>query len=261
MAPLQTLRKLIEQQEYELLLESCETYWREQPDPAILGIHSFACTMLGKNEQALEYLDQARAHQPELDADALTDLVAALIVVEQVDTAIEILDSILAANPRHSLALGRRAYCFFTQNKLAQAEEYFDRSAQLEPTKIAVLDHLAGIIMTRQGYEEAQSVIQQGLEQLAAQRTGMPDALYCGYWRSLTGMQFKLWVATEQFPTAQGWFAAQLHTLTEDDFVHALAQYRGYLTEAGLTSQADDILQEHQSHYPNSLPGTSPGTP
>ncbi|MEH6591534.1 MAG: tetratricopeptide repeat protein [Halioglobus sp.] len=192
MDSLEILRKLIEQQQYESLLELCEKYWDQQPDPAILGIRSFACTLLGKNEQAHAFLSQALQHQQDLDADALTDLVAALIVQEEVDTAIDILDSLLATNPRHSLALGRRAYCYFVQGDLKKAEEYFERSAQIEPTKIAVLDHLARIILTRKDYQKAASVIQQGFQQLAVQREDMPAALAQGYWQSLTDMQSEI---------------------------------------------------------------------
>jgi tetratricopeptide (TPR) repeat protein len=192
MDSLQILRKLIEQQQYELLLESCDKYWQQRPDPAILGIRAFACTLLGKNEQARGFLSQALEHQQELDTDALTDLVAALIVADKVDAAIDILDALLASNPRHSLALGRRAYCYFVQGNLEKAEEYFERSAQIEPTKIAVLDHLARIILIRKDYEKAGSVIQQGLAQLAAQRDDMPADLVEGYWRSLTGMQHEI---------------------------------------------------------------------
>jgi tetratricopeptide (TPR) repeat protein len=253
MDSLEILRKLIEQQQYELLLASCEKYWDQQPDPAILGIRSFACTLLGKNAQAATLLAQARQHQAELDADALTDLVAALIVVDEVDAAIDILDALLATNPRHSLALGRRAYCYFAQGKLEKAEEYFERSAQIEPTKIAVLDHLASIILIRQDYSKADAVIQQGLEQLAAQRAGMPAALVQGYWQSLTGMQFQVWVATGEFLTAQGWFQKQLHTIDEDDFVQAVLAYSQQLREASRHSQAEAVLYEYAKHYPNGL--------
>jgi hypothetical protein len=58
MNSLQILGKLIEQQQYELLLQHCETFWQDKPQPAILGIGSFACTLLGKNEVAPACLAQ-----------------------------------------------------------------------------------------------------------------------------------------------------------------------------------------------------------
>ncbi len=192
MKPLDILRKLIEQQQYDVLRDSCEKFWHDSHHPAILGVWSFACTVLGEKEQALEYLAQARSHQKELDDDALTDLVAALIVLEDIDAAIEILESILASNPSHSLATARRGYCHLQKNELAKAEQYFERSAQLEPTKIAVLDHLASILITRMDYDRAEEVVRQGLYQLAQQRNDMPDDLVEGYFQSLTDMQLQV---------------------------------------------------------------------
>ena len=58
MDSLQILRKLIEQQQYQLLLQSCETFWQDKPQPETLSIWPFAFTLPGKNEEALAYLAQ-----------------------------------------------------------------------------------------------------------------------------------------------------------------------------------------------------------
>jgi tetratricopeptide (TPR) repeat protein len=133
MTRLQLLRQFADQQQFAELKALARACWSETGEPGTLPLLALAQAQLGERGEAAQLGETCRSRIGELDNDARVDLAAVDCLFWRIDEAIELLEHVLAAEPEHSLALARLAWCRMQQGQLDEARTLYQRSAKLAP--------------------------------------------------------------------------------------------------------------------------------
>ncbi len=258
MSTLSVLRKLAERQQYLDLIEAGTSCWAQSQDLAILPLLAQAHAHLGERQRANEILVRAFGSSRELDGYARVDAAAALVVLQRVNEAIPLLEQALVEEPNYALGLARLGYCRMLQMDLASAQVLLQQAADIEPERLPVLVVLAQVHLLQTQLPLAQVALEKGREALSQSLDELPTELYQQYWHQLNGMQFQLWVAVDDFASAEQRLEdlALEHKeghLEERDFVMCLERYSRLLAERNLQHQAEDILREYLRQFPQNV--------
>ncbi len=250
---LHILRKLADHQRYSELKETCQDFWDETQDPAILPLLALAYAHLGQKQKAEEKYIQAEKHQDEFDVHSMVDSAAVLIVMQRFDDAIQLLKQALAQHPQHGLGLGRLGFCFMARGDLESARDLFQKALNIEPERIPILTNLAHVHFQQSNYDLALQLVDRGFQTLEQIAGDLPEDVRQLHSHSLTAMQLQVRVTREQFAFVEKWLQESSENLAEDEFIHWLIQYSRLLAEMDLHPQAMDILREYFKKYPHNV--------
>ena len=256
MKELTLLRQLAENQKYPTLLELAQSLWHNSHNPAILPLLAIANAHMGFKENAQALYHQSIENFEELDCDARCDLAAVLIVMLRTDEAIEMLNHVLVEQNKHPLALARLGYCYLICGSLAEAQDYFQRSLEIVPQRLAVHRNLITIYMAKNELCQAQNQLDSAIQVLSNKQHALDHELYQQYWLQLYTTQLQLWVTQGLFAPAEEWLTQlglqqQAGNCEEALLVHCVKSYSQLLAENDLHHQAADILREFLKRYSN----------
>ncbi|WJG09309.1 sulfotransferase [Aliiglaciecola sp. LCG003] len=255
---LRLLRKLADQQQYSELRELSQSIWHETQDPAVLPLLALSHGLLGDTLQAEQTFEQAQLYQTELDLDSLVDLAAVCILMQQLDSAVALLDHVVTQQPEHALALARLGQCRMHEENAEAAQNLFKQAFELEPQRIAVAILLIHLQLDDSHYEAAQATLHQAYEALAQISAELPDGLNQQHLQQLQDLQIRLWVEQQEYAFAERWLQEQFAALQQDeiskaDFIHRLSHYAQLLAGHDLHQQAEEILREYLKSLPHNI--------
>ncbi|MDQ6962465.1 MAG: sulfotransferase [Mariprofundaceae bacterium] len=248
MNSLSILRNLYAQQQYQALKDACLAERNHDLATRILLV--LACVNLGELDGVEDRFQHILEQESELDDDALCDLAAAFIVRSQLDEAMQRLNTVLANQSQHALALARLALCHLMMDELELARDCFSRSADLEPGRIVVWTNLAAIQCQFEQYEQAQHSIDQGRHQVELQADNLSDLLSKQYRERLRALQLQLWIETEQQAEAEHWFEILDEHQDEEQSEHWRNLYAKMLAERDLHDEAVEVIRAGLKQYP-----------
>ncbi|ABM04552.1 sulfotransferase containing TPR domain [Psychromonas ingrahamii 37] len=254
MNELNILRKMAEQQQHGPLKEMAESLYQQTENPAILPLLATACAHLGLKQQTEIRYEQAFESLAELDCDGRCDLAAVLIVMQRLEQANSMLTEILIEQPMHALAYARLGYCCLLQDNLSSAQQHFEQSLALQPSRLVVHGNLLNLYLNQAHYQQAQGQLDEAFEQLEQQYDELLTGIYQQYWLQFNTVQLQLWLKNEDFAQAEDWLQQlceqqQAGECEEALFIHCLKQYSRLLAESDLHQQASDILREYFKQY------------
>ena len=251
-------RKLIDRQQFRLVLDQLDGEWADTRAPDFLVLRALAHAQLGQLAQVESLFHQIHPLRNQLDINAQVDWAAVLLLLNRLEEAEQLLAQALERQTDHDLALARAGYCAMVQGRFAEAEGYLQDSLALAPQRVLVWNNLAAVAAQQQNWPLAQWAIDRGTEYLYS-TSGLPDTVL-NHWRDLlTLSQLQLWVGSEQFAAAEAWLQEQLsaqqnHVLSEEQFAQWLVEYSQLLAQADRHAQAEECLREYREHFPRNRP-------
>lgn len=254
MTPLHLLRQLADQQQFAELKLTAASCWAETGDRQVLPLLALAHAQLGERGEAAQLGETCRSRIGELDNDARVDLAAVDCLFWRINEAIELLEPVLAAEPKHSLALARLAWCRMQQGQLAEARTLYQRSAELAPHRLPVWSALARLYLEAGESVAAQSALDTAIERLSEQSDVLPAPAIEAFTAQLRGLQLEIWVSAGQIAQAEQWLEARRESLPEETWVALVLGYANLLAGRDRHSEAEEGLRTALKHYPENLP-------
>ena len=239
------LRRLVEQRQFELLLDACSPSLTQHPAEHVLW--ALACAHLGDAQaarHALSVLDVSA-----LDLDARVDLAAVHLLLGDTDTAQALLTAALTEAPEHSLLLARLAACHVLRQESDTARQLYEQSLALQP-RILVFEHLLHLYLQRGELTHAEHTLAEAQAFWAHERAHWPEAQAAWHSQQLRSLRLDLWLANEGFAAADAWLDEQQSELAEEPWCDLLGSYGQRLAELGRHAQAEDTLRRGLRHYP-----------
>lgn len=240
------LRRLVEQRQFELLLEACSPSAAQYPAEHVLW--ALACAHLGDTQaawQALSVLDVST-----LDLDARVDLAAVHLLLGDTDAAQALLIAARAEAPEHSLLLARLAACHVQRQESEAARQLYEQSLALQP-RILVFEHLLLLYLQSAELAQAERTWAEADAFWAGEQVHWPEAQAAWHTQQLRGLRLDLWLAAEGFAAADAWLDAQQVVLEEEPWCDLLGCYALRLAERGRHAQAEEALRRGLRHYPS----------
>lgn len=245
MNSLPLLRRLVEQRQFELLLDACSPSLTQHPAEHVLW--ALACAHLGDAQAARDALSVLDVSA--LDLDARVDLAVVHLLLGDTDTAQALLTAALTEAPAHSLLLARLAACHVQRRELDTARQLYGQSLALQP-RILVFEHLLHLYLQSAELAHAERTLAEAEAFWAHERVHWPEPQAAWHTRQLQGLRLDLWLANEGFAAADAWLDEQQAALAEDDYCALLTGYAQRLAERGRHAQAEDALRRALRHYP-----------
>jgi len=253
------LRTLSEYQQYEALRAACETRWYEHQSVSVLPLLAIAYHHLGEvklAEQTYQQLLDIQQSQEPLDLDTGVDFAALLLVRGDVEQAQKMLTNLLEQDPKHSLALARLGFCYFSAGELVAAQACYARSVLIAPKRIVVHHHLITLYLQQQHYEHASVAIEDAFSVLATLEETLPEMIFQQYLAQLDNAQLQCWVAMQQLAFADSWLdellaLQQAQQLSETDYIAWVLVYARLLAEQDQHDQAQVLLKQNLKHFPD----------
>src|SRR5262245_16811466 len=133
MEPLTLLRRLAEQRNYSAVRGACLDL--DSSDPGVQVLSILADAQLGDTCAARHALGSL--NRVTLSLDARVDLAAIYMVLDELDSALAILEAAQRENEGHALLLARLAWCRAQQGRNDEAFALYQRSLCLRPSLAA----------------------------------------------------------------------------------------------------------------------------
>jgi len=240
------LRRLVEMQQFDALHEAC--YSLPVISPAEQVLLALAQAHLGQPEaarQALMALDPAT-----LEVDARVDLAAVHLRLGECDAAQALLEATRPEAPDHALLLARLAACYVQHQRGEEAIPLYECSLRLQP-RIAVYQPLLRLYLQSEALPQAEETLAAADLYWAGEREHWPASQAALHDQQLRGLRLELWLARDDFVSADAWLDARHAELAEDDYCGLLTGYAQRLAERGRHAQAEDALRRGLWHYPD----------
>lgn len=242
---LSLLRRLVDMRQFEALYEAC--YSLSALSPAEQVLLALAHAHQGQTEaarQALTALVPAT-----LDVDARLDLAAVHLLLGELDAAQALLEATRIAAPDHSLLLARLAACYAQRQRGEEAIALYQDSLRLQP-RITVYQPLLRLYLQSENLSQAGETLAAADVFWAGEREHWPAPQAALHDQQLRGLHLELWLAREDFASADAWLDARYAELEGDDYCGLLTGYVQRLAERGRHAQAEDALRRGLRHYP-----------
>lgn len=239
------LRAMAEHMQYAQLLESGKQYWQHTNDHHVLPLLVVASTHLDNEAAAKTYFQESTRYTEQFDIASSLDFASALISLNKILHAKSVLDNILAQHPHHPLAIARRAHCAMLECEWNAAQQLFEQSLSLQPTRLQTYLALSHIYVQHDRNDKAQKIIEQGQHELACISHQMPPSSHYEFGRLFAKQQLFLWVEDHQYARIEDWLETINKSHNEHDFVAYLKEYTRHLFDHNEHQQAQEIL----NHY------------
>jgi len=249
MNSLSLLRRLVEQRQFESLLEACGAAAPQQRGERVLL--ALAHAHMGDAPSArhcLESLDPT-----ELDTDARVDLAAVKLLLGDVGEAMWVLEAARPEVPGHALLLARLATCRWQCDDLAAAQALYEQSLALQP-RILVFEQLLRLYLQGGALHPAEQWLAQAEAFWELERAQWPQPQAVWHDQQLRGLRLELWLAADNLAAADAWLERHQAQLSEEEWCALLQDYALRLAERAQHAMAEDMLRRGLKHYPEQLP-------
>lgn len=251
MNSLSLLRRLVEQRQFESVLEACGA--AASHDPGAQVLQALAHAQLGDGQAARAALRLLEPqHMAALDADARVDLAAVQLLLGDLDDAVRLLEAMRAEAPAHALLLARLATCRWQQQELTAARALYEQSLDLQP-RMLVFQQLLRLYLQAGENQRAEHRLQQAQAFWAGERAHWPQPQAAAHDQQLRGLRLELWLAAGDLAASDAWLDAQQAQLGEHDWCELLQGHALRLAERAQHAAAEDMLRRALKHYPEHL--------
>ncbi len=247
------LRQLADQQQYELLQANAQGYLDETGDHQALPLLALAHAHLGARNEAEAVLARVQAAADPLQLDARVDLAGVYCLIGRVDEAEALLESALASEPGHALALARLAWCRLQQGKPDAARRLYQDSAERAPERLPVWCALVRLYLQAGDYPAAQLALDSAIGRLEALADTLNETAVAGFTAQLRGVQLEIWLSTGQVAQAEQWLEQRRETLAEGEWTALVLDYSNLLAGGDQPAEAEEALRHALKHYPHNL--------
>lgn len=231
--------------QFEALYEAC--YSLSALSPAEQVLLALAHAHQGQTEAARQAL--AALVPAALDVDARLDLAAVHLLLGELDAAQALLEATRIAAPDHSLLLARLAACYVQRQRREEAIALYQDSLRLQP-HITAYQQLLRLYLQSEDLSQAGETLAAADIFWAGEREHWPAPQAALHDQQLRGLHLELWLAREDFASADAWLDARYAELAGDDYCGLLTGYVQRLAERGRHAQAEDALRRGLQHYP-----------
>ena len=253
MSYLNLLRHLVDQQQFSALKAQAEQFYTESADEQVLPLLALAHAYLGERDLALGVVAEIEGRLSALNEDARIDLAAVYCLLWRIDDAIPLLDTALQAQPDHSLALARMAWCRMQQGQLPEALTLYQNSAEQAPHRLPVWMALARLYLASGDHAAAQQALDAAINRFEATLHELPESVVVEFTAQLRGLQFEIWVATDALTQAEQWLDERRDRLPEAEWCTLVVGYSTLLSGQDHHTQAEETLRHALKHYPKNL--------
>lgn len=250
---IQTLRDLVDYQQFEQLQQAAGHYYDESLDVEALPLLAMAAAQLGDRQTALRELRRASAELAELSTDALVDLAGAHCFLFRIDAARELLERVLAEQPDHALAQARMAWLQLQLGELERAEQLYRRSAQRANHRLPVWLALSRLNLQRGDLAAAAQALQSAQQTLSQRRERLNADVLSYFQAQLEQLQLEIWIAEENFSEAELWLDDEQVVRDESAWSALLIGYANALAARDHHVAADEALRGALKHYPKNV--------
>lgn len=248
-----SLRQLVDLQQYQVLNAEADRCWLETQDIEVLPLLVLSYAHLGDRLAAERALEQIKEHWSELTPDATVDLAGGYCVLQRLDQAQTLLETVLESQPDHSLGLARLAWCRVQKGYILQALALYQRSVELGPHRLPVWIALASLKLIDGEYFDAQKLLDSAITRFEAMQVDLPEAAAIEFTAQLRSLQLEVWVVSGALSQAEVWLNERYSMLLEDEWCQLLVDYSNLLASRALTSEAEDSLRFGLKHYPENI--------
>ena len=253
MSLINSLRHLVDLQQFSELKEAASHYYADSYDQQVLPLLALAHAQLGERVESMHVCEQAQAQLADLESDARIDLAAVYCTQQRVDEAQKLLESEQKIAPENPLLLARLAWCYMVKGEPKQALTFYQQSAELAPHRLPVWNALIGLYLHQGDVEQAQQALSSAIAQFDAQSAQLPEQAALMFTAQFRRFQLELWVASDNQVQAEAWLESRCDDIEEEEWAQLVASYATLLAGADKHDDAVDALHSALKHYPQSL--------
>ena len=175
---LQTLAKIYAKQQSwgELEKTAAELKSKHPTDPLGYYYAGLAQQGAGNHLEAITEFERALKLKPNA-AEPLIALAKSQLTIDQIDAALQRVQSVVDANPKHIIAIDLMGEIYLTQKQFTQAETAFNKVIELEPKWSPPYRNLAKLKMLEDKPAEALAALKTGYEHTENSLLGLGLAL------------------------------------------------------------------------------------
>jgi tetratricopeptide (TPR) repeat protein len=247
------LRYLADCMQFEEVCALANTYYHDTADVNALPLLSFAHVQLGQRKEAVPFCELAEKSIHQLDFDARIDLAGAYNVMLRLEDAKCILEPAIQAKPEHALALGRLAWCYLHLHELDKALRLYIASSQFDERRIPVWTALVRLYLQTEQFTEAQSSLEQAIQQIESQQTELSAKALDFFTAELRALQLEIWVACDARAEADTWLDERFDDLEEAVWVALAIAYATRLAHKAEHADAEDVLRRALKRCPDNM--------
>lgn len=253
MSSVAILRLLSDQQQFQALKIQTLHYLSETSDLQAKPLLALAYFHLGERTKSVVVVKEIDAKLNDLTTDAQIDLAAVYCLFWRIQEAVELLEPVVASEPKNSLAIARLAWCRVQQENLDAARELYQQSAELAPHRLPVWIALIKLHLESEDIKNAQQTLESAVEVLQSQHTEMLEQSVQLFTAQLRCLQLEIWITSKNLVEAEQWLAERREQLTENEWVELIKHSSSLLAGTGQHAAAEETLKEALKHYPEQL--------
>lgn len=250
---IQSLRELVDYQQFEQLGAAAGHYHDETLDNDALPLVAMAMAQLGDRQAAIAALNRALKVQAELTVDGRVDLAGAHCYLFHLDAARELLEALLQEQPNHALAQARLAWVLLQFGELERAEQLYQSSAALADHRLPVWLALVRLALQKEDSAGAELALHRAQAKLAEGKQRISAQVGDLFVAQLEQLQLEIWIAQQQFSQAELWLDDEQVVREEEPWAAVVAVYANALAANNHHSQAEESLRSALKAYPNNI--------
>lgn len=250
---IQSLRELVDYQQFEQLGAAAGHYHDETLDNDALPLVAMAMAQLGDRQAAIAALNRALKVQAELTVDGRVDLAGAHCYLFHLDAARELLEALLQEQPNHALAQARLAWVLLQFGELERAEQLYQSSAALADHRLPVWLALVRLALQKEDSAGAELALHRAQAKLAEGKQRISAQVGDLFVAQLEQLQLEIWIAQQQFSQAELWLDDEQVVREEEPWAALVAVYANALAANNHHSQAEESLRSALKAYPNNI--------
>jgi len=251
------LHSLVDQQQFESLLNNVQHYLDESSDIQALPLKALAAAHLGQRAEVFSVLSEIEVQLNLLESDAQVDLAAVYCLLHRVDEACSLLHIVLDNSPDNSIALARLAWCRMQQGELEEARDLYHKSTNLMPDRLPVWSALVRLYLELNNIAQAQKALDSGIAKLQILYIDFPESVTAQFTTQFRSLQLEIWIISQQMTQAEYWLEERFQLLEEGDWAALILIYVNLLAGHNQHSEAEDALREALKKHPDNLALTS----
>lgn len=250
---IESLRELVDYQQFDQLGVAASQYYDETLDVDAYPLMAMAAAQLGDRQAAMAALNRAVKAQPQLSFAGRVDLAGAHCFLFHLDAARELLEALLKEQPDQPLAQARLAWVLLQFGELERAEQLYQSSAALADHRLPVWLALARLALQKEDSAGAELALHRAQVKLADSKQRISAQVGEFFVAQLEQLQLEIWIAQEQFSEAELWLDDEQVVREEEQWAAVVAVYANALAANNHHSQAEEALKSALKAYPNNI--------
>lgn len=232
----------------------------ELPDmvhqPPVVALAAQAYADIGNREQTRVYAEQLGQNSLQMSdctVDTRVDLAGVWLLIGQYELALDWVQSALAEQPGHPLALARLGACYWQQQRLDQALVCYQDSMKREPQRLSTYLAVIQLALALNQPELAQTTLAHSVEQLQHQHAELADHTVQHITGQLRTFQLQVWLQQDQDVQADAWLRERQSDIPAQQWLPLASGYAEALSNQDRLVEAEEQLRLALRAYPKAV--------